>query len=78
MLKLLEEPPPSSIIILITDNYHIFLPTILSRVKVIELTAEINIDQEKTKDLLLMNGEGDSLYLAQQLSKDKRFNIHTI
>jgi len=72
MLKLLEEPPPSSLIFLITDNYQTFLPTILSRAKIIEINeAEKEIDDSGLRKILEMSGEGDSLYLAQSVSKDK-------
>lgn len=71
MLKLLEEPPPSSIIILLTDNYHNFLPTILSRAKIIEIKNEIEIDTKSINQILEIEGEGDALYLAQLVSKEK-------
>jgi DNA polymerase III subunit delta' len=72
MLKLLEEPPPSSIIFLITDNYHAFLPTILSRTKIIEIKEDhAEIDDSGLKQILEMDGAGDALYLAQVVSKDK-------
>lgn len=76
MLKLLEEPPVSSIIILITQNYQIFLPTILSRAKVIEIKDDFKIDKDKVNELFELDGEGDSLYLAQELSKDKNGAIN--
>lgn len=76
MLKLLEEPPVSSIIILVTDNYRVFLPTILSRVKVVEIKDEYTVDQEKIKQVLELNGAGDSLFLAQELAKDKNEAIN--
>lgn len=72
MLKLLEEPPPSSMIFLITDNYHAFLPTILSRAKIIEIKEEQKeIDDSGLRQILEMDGAGDALYLAQVVSKDK-------
>ena len=71
MLKLLEEPPVSSIIILISDNHHSFLSTILSRVKIIEVKEELSIDESKIKQVLELNGEGDALFLAQEISKEK-------
>lgn len=72
MLKLLEEPPKSSIIILVTDNYHIFLPTILSRVKVIEVKEENKFNGEGLAQILDLESPGDSLYLAQVVGKDKQ------
>src|SRR3989338_2999222 len=53
MLKLLEEPPMSSLIFLITDNAKIFLPTILSRVKVIEIAnVDIQTNDDGLKEIL--------------------------
>lgn len=75
MLKLLEEPPPSSLIILLTDNHLVFLPTILSRAKIIEIKEERETNQEAIKHILNITGEGDSLYLAQFVSKDKNTAI---
>ena len=71
MLKLLEEPPPSSIIILVAGSHHIFLPTILSRVKVIEVKDERKIKNDGLAQILEINGAGDALYLAEAVSKDK-------
>lgn len=71
MLKLLEEPPPSSLIIILTDNYHAFLPTILSRVKIIEIKEKHEIDDSGLNQILEMEDDGDALYLAQEVSKEK-------
>jgi len=72
MLKLLEEPPPSSIIILLTNNHLVLLPTILSRAKIIEIKEEQEFNDEPIKQILEITGAGDSLYLAQFVSKDKQ------
>lgn len=73
MLKLLEEPPPNTLIFLKTTSVHIFLPTILSRVKIIEIKTEKNqINPAGLKELLGIKGVGDSLFLAQNISKDKK------
>ncbi len=73
MLKLLEEPPLSSLIFLVTDNAKVFLPTILSRVKLIEIAGEdIQTNHDGLKEILSMNGAGQRLYLAQVVSKDKQ------
>jgi DNA polymerase III gamma/tau subunit len=78
MLKLLEEPPLSSIIILITENYHIFLPTILSRCKLIDLDKNTTLQTIDKKEYsyffesLRIKDEGSALKLAQDLSKDKK------
>ena len=47
MLKLLEEPPEQTILILVTDNYKRLLPTIISRCELIELGGERKINKEK-------------------------------
>jgi len=71
MLKLLEEPPPSTIIIIIAQSHQIFLPTILSRVKVIAIKNEKSVNTEGFNQMLKINGAGDALYLAQEVSKNK-------
>lgn len=71
MLKLLEEPPASSIIIIVSQSQHIFLSTILSRVKVIEIKNEIKLKNDGLTQILDIEGAGDSLYLAEMVSKDK-------
>lgn len=72
MLKLLEEPPMNSLIFLVTDNAKIFLPTILSRVKLIELiNGEFQTNESGLEEILNLNGVGDRLYLAQVVAKDK-------
>lgn len=71
MLKLLEEPPPSSIIFLVTDSYQSFLPTILSRAKIIEIKEEREIVESGLKQIQEIEGEGDALSLAQTVSKDR-------
>jgi len=72
MLKLLEEPPLSSVIILITDNYYSFLPTILSRVKIIEIKEEVEINNAAINQILELDGEGERLLLAAQISEEKK------
>lgn len=74
MLKLLEEPPPSSLIFLITTNILSLLPTILSRAKVIELREkeEIQTKKDGLEKVLSLGEMGDSLVLAQIISKDKQ------
>ena len=48
LLKVLEEPPDHTIIILSADKKDVFLPTIISRCHVVELESEISFptDQE--------------------------------
>ncbi len=72
MLKLLEEPPFNTLIFLVTNNVQIFLPTILSRTKIIELkNEEFQTNESGLEEILNLNGVGDRLYLAQVVAKDK-------
>jgi DNA polymerase-3 subunit delta' len=47
LLKTLEEPPGNSLIYLVTDNPESLLPTILSRVQVIDESIHRTFDQKK-------------------------------
>lgn len=73
LLKTLEEPPESTLIIVQVLNSDEILPTILSRCKVIELSSrkEYTDTSEFVKLLNSTNGIGKRLKLAQDLSKDK-------
>lgn len=77
MLKLLEEPPLSTLIFLVTDNYQTFLPTILSRNKLLDLNTNIPISKadDRIHSNFLKNlgifKIGERLKLAQDISKDK-------
>src|SRR3989344_3051443 len=77
MLKLLEEPPLSTLIFLVTDNYQGFLPTILSRNKLLDLNTNIPISKadDRIHSNFLKNlgifKIGERLKLAQDISKDK-------
>lgn len=72
MLKLLEEPPPSSVIIIVTHNHLSLLPTVLSRLKIIEIkNDEFDKNMDAINQVLNIDGEGDSLSLAQNVSKEK-------
>lgn len=75
MLKMLEEPPQSSLIFIIAQTHLVFLPTILSRVKIIELHEEKELKNENLEEILKIHTSGDALVLAQQLSKDKNTAI---
>jgi len=78
LLKVLEEPPASTIIYIISGNKELLLPTILSRCKIIDLkdkSFELS-KQEITQYLnilisLTSNGVGERLRLAQDLTKNK-------
>lgn len=71
LLKLLEEPPTSCLIYVVVKETSFFLPTILSRVKIIEFQNEEEIDSNNLDQLLSIKGTGDALFLAQDISKEK-------
>jgi len=74
LLKVLEEPPANTYILIIALSKDSFLPTILSRCKVIELIDnEVkNLDEfDKILEKLLKAGLGERLKLAQDIAKDK-------
>jgi DNA polymerase III delta prime subunit len=83
LLKVLEEPPKNTIIILLVESVESILPTILSRCKVISLNKE-NVEQkdlaEYEKILLSLqnSGVGDRLRLAQDKSKTKEEALNFI
>ena len=78
LLKILEEPPNNTIIIITAAKIGLILPTILSRCKIIELkdkTSELS-KEVITQYLnilisLLSSGVGDRLKLAQDIAKNK-------
>lgn len=77
LLKVLEEPPLNTIIILTVSNHDILLPTILSRCRIIELNQKIEISEEESAQYfnllisLLSLGIGGRLKLAQDIGKNK-------
>lgn len=78
LLKILEEPPNNTIMIIIAAKKELFLPTIISRCKVIVLhEKEIKLmpdDLTKFEEALdiLLNGKiGDKLKTAQDVTRDK-------
>lgn len=71
LLKLLEEPPPSCLIYIVVGEVGFFLPTILSRGKLIEVENDEEINSENLEKILSLDGVGDALFLAQDVSKDK-------
>ena len=50
LLKTLEEPPTNTILILIATNKEVFLPTVLSRCKIIEIKEKILDLSQKDND----------------------------
>lgn len=71
MLKLLEEPPPSSLIFIVINNHLSLLPTIISRVKIIELKQERESNDDSLNRFMQIKTDGDALSLAAEVSKDK-------
>ena len=79
LLKILEEPPQDTIIILTAQNHTVFLPTILSRCKLIKLDKPNSgtISQEEIlehKNILVYLQSasiGEKMKLAQDVSKNK-------
>ena len=75
LLKVLEEPPVNTIIIILAESIEAMLPTIISRCKILLMD-----EGSEQKDLagyekillsLRDSGVGDRLKLAQERSKDK-------
>lgn len=79
LLKTLEEPPASSLIILLASHSASLLPTIISRVKITRLPAKSQIDLSpeeadrltKTLNHLLVQGVGERLKLSLVLVKNR-------
>ncbi|MBI2028745.1 MAG: hypothetical protein HYT07_04010 [Candidatus Levybacteria bacterium] len=77
LLKILEEPPKNTTIIIVANKITLFLPTILSRCKIIVL-KENNIQLSKEDASLYLNilksleigGVGERLKIAQDLTKN--------
>jgi hypothetical protein len=78
LLKVLEEPPQHTAIILSTDSTEQLLPTILSRCQIISLTpGELELDEVEKRELenfidnLPEMKTGEKLKKAEELAKDK-------
>jgi hypothetical protein len=77
MLKLLEEPPQHTILILTSDSREALLPTVLSRCLLITLHTGHRFSSEKRNELLdsvlklATLSTGEKLKLAELLSKNK-------
>lgn len=78
LLKVLEEPPERTIIMLSTESKEALLPTILSRCQIIELsteTAELSDEEKAELSEFIENLEkltiGERLKKAEELGKDK-------
>lgn len=78
LLKLLEEPPAHLFIFLTTDNEQTFLPTILSRCKIIvlEKIQEVVSDLQKSEllqqlEIVEQGSVGEKLGLAEKIAGEK-------
>lgn len=77
LLKILEEPPNNTIIVITHSNLEVFLPTILSRCLIIKLDTKKKIDENiiKTyKELfrkLEQAGVGERLKTAENFCKNR-------
>lgn len=74
LLKLLEEPPLHTYIILTASSTRPFLPTVLSRCKIITLdnpNEQNNGESEAKIDSFLTSSLSEKLLFAQELAKDK-------
>lgn len=78
MLKILEEPPEHTLLLLGADTKEAFLPTILSRCQIIELeTSDVKLTPKEQKDIetfiTMLSGMpvGEKLKKAELLAKDK-------
>lgn len=85
LLKVLEEPPAHTLLILSTDTKETLLPTIISRCQIIALQEETQTlsAQEKTEletflEELPQWEIGERLKKAEQLAKDKEKAINWI
>jgi hypothetical protein len=78
LLKVLEEPPDNTILILTSESKDALLPTVRSRCRVVDLGREeliINDDERRSLEAILfsipeLNG-GEALKLAEKVGKNK-------
>jgi DNA polymerase III gamma/tau subunit len=75
-LKILEEPPENTIIIVLATSLDFFLPTVISRCKVINLEKEKTLTQEELQTnlriLSSLRFPSNALIIAQDFSKDRQ------
>ena len=75
LLKILEEPPNDTIIVLLLPQKEMVLPTILSRCKIVELQENSNLSKEESTQYLSIlvslpqKGIGERLKLASEIAK---------
>jgi len=85
LLKTLEEPPAHSLIILITNQPDLLLPTIISRCELIKLAnsittfTKIQITKQRALITELLSGRvGERLKLARQPASDRQQAIEAV
>jgi len=78
LLKILEEPPANTIMVITTSRKDLLLPTILSRCKVIilqdkeiKLTENDLAELNESLDILFNDKISDKLKIAQDITKNK-------
>ena len=79
LLKLLEEPPKDTIIILSSQNADLLLPTIVSRCQIIRLASKSQIEIKKSiidHQSLIINhilraGVGERIKIANEIAKNR-------
>jgi len=80
-LKILEEPPASTIIMILTKSLDFVLPTILSRCSLINLDNVKKLSHEEIEENLKIileiknGGNGTALTIAQNNSKNKEIAL---
>lgn len=84
LLKILEEPPINTTIIMIATNTDLLLPTIISRCKIIRIQERKNITEKELSEGLEIlenikkSGAGERLKIAQDNSKTKEQSLEFI
>lgn len=74
MLKLLEEPPKNTIIILCSQNPDLLLPTIVSRCQVIRLPSKSQLkisNLPASRDSFRKAGVGERIKMAGEIAKNR-------
>ncbi|HBB76689.1 MAG: hypothetical protein A2186_02230 [Candidatus Levybacteria bacterium RIFOXYA1_FULL_41_10] len=76
LLKILEEPPLSCSIILVAESIEAFLPTVISRCRLLKIDPAKK-DGKPASDLSILEsgGVGEKFVVAQNLSKDKNIAL---
>lgn len=82
MLKIIEETPPATYIILITNNLNRILPTVASRCQIItdkeNNLQHFSFDEKKVSSLLqeiLKASPGERILISQNLAKSKEETV---